>query len=606
MAELLVSNGVPGANRLATHLSEVLPEEYIVVSEPEIRKRPLDVVVVGPQGLFVLHSKGWRGEIELSRRGPWREHLEDGRVEVHPNPSREASETAQAIREFLSDEGFPTRLALHQYIVLTDSDAVLVADGTTGVTEPPVVELDRLPTVITAHEPDKQGIRDAESRMLVAETIAEGYLGVTERTEQPFVFRSSGFLGIRRQAWTVQEAVRHMDRNPQDGIHHLRNDTLARWLSEQGAPHLASIAREVLRRHSSDPRAALEEFLIATRLVSRPRLRVSPRRISLGYVLAGQVASADIQLYRGRGRGYLYGYAEPVEPWVRVEPREFHRGVLQAAVIANTEGLLIQPRAYRTAIEVHSSASEEPISVPVHLRIMPMPSRFTQGLLRPLLAGVLAGILGLVIGMVATLSGLQVPGFVEQWVGGFPVLVFWPGIIGLFWFLLGVVRGANQAPAWPILYSAWRWLLRTLFWGAALGVLGVVVLLSGDQVAAETGLSVSQNLRLLVLTLAASLAALPATVGEIQASRAASRDVSPSFGRLARSPALLAGVGLAILILAVVGVRMFATARVMYEATDVGERLVGWLQEHLAILETNLKELMDDLYIHYYDRRAGG
>jgi len=65
-------------------------------------------------------------------------------------------------------------------------------------------------------------------------------------------------------------------------------------------------------------------------------------------------------------------------------------------------------------------------------------------------------------------------------------------------------------------------------------------------------------------------------------------------------------VGLAILILAVVGVRMFATARAMYEATDVGERLVGWLQEHLAILETNLKELMDDLYIHYYDRRAGG
>lgn len=605
MAELLVSNGVPGANRLAAELSELLPDDYIVVSEPMVRRKPLDVVIVGPQGLMVVHAKDWRGEIELSRRGAWRENRDDGRVEIHENPSKEAAETSRLVREFLDDHGFSTRMALHQYIVLVHPDAVLVADGTLGATEPPVVERSNLPAVIAALEPTRAGLSDADERMAVAEAVADGYLGVTERVQQPFVFRSSGFLGARRQAWTVRDAVRYMDRNPQDGIHHLRNDTLARWLTDENAPHLASLARDAVRRHPTDPRAALEEFLIGTGLVPRPRLRATPKRANLGYVLAGQSASGELALHRGRGRGYLYGRVEPAEPWLRIEPHDFHRGALQGVVIANTESLLIQPGGYRSSVEVHSSASERPISIPVRVRIMPMPSRFTQGVLRPLIGGAVAGATGLVVGAAATLAGLPAPDAVTLSAFGPAALLFWPLAVGLVWFLLGVIRGANQAPAWPIAYASWRWVARTLFWGAAIGALAVVVLLSGGQMAMETGLAVPEHLRVLVLTLAMGLAAFPATVGEIQSSRAASEEASANLSRYARRPAALMGIGLLLLVLSVGGVRIFGTAQSVYQTSGIAERAETWFAEHWAALDENLGNLMDQLYLRYYDRRAG-
>ena len=61
-----------------------------------------------------------------------------------------------------------------------------------------------------------------------------------------------------------------MDRYPSDGIHHLRNGTLAEWLDEEGATHLAQLARSVISHPGIDMHVALETFLLGTGLVGRP------------------------------------------------------------------------------------------------------------------------------------------------------------------------------------------------------------------------------------------------------------------------------------------------------------------------------------------------
>src|SRR4030042_3030507 len=104
MAQLLSVKGWSATHSLGLHLREALTDDYYVVCEPVVRGHPLDAVVVGPQGLFVLHTREWEGMIRPAQRGPWRERLESGSVLSHPNPGREAHEATKALHAFLHDD----------------------------------------------------------------------------------------------------------------------------------------------------------------------------------------------------------------------------------------------------------------------------------------------------------------------------------------------------------------------------------------------------------------------------------------------------------------------------------------------------------------------
>lgn len=414
------------------------------------------------------------------------------------------------------------------------------------------------------------------------------------------MFRTSGFFGLRRKVWTIREAIRHMDRNPDDGITHLRNGTLVRWLEEHRAEHLASAARQCMREHPNDMRAALEAFLIGTGLVPRPRLAAFPRKLKLGYVLAGQSVRTELRIRRGRGRGYLYGHVEPRDNWVRVVPTNLEKGVLLATVTAETEGLLIQP--YRTAINVVSSASETPTAVPIHLQVMPRPSQMNRAAIRPLVGALFAGLLGVLVGVAAARLGVPTPPL-----GPLPQVsaaVFWPGVVGLAWFILGAIRGAKQALAWPIPYALLRWFLRTLFWALAIAGLAVLVLWSGEQLAAETGAGMVRSTYLLVLTLAVASAALPGTVGESQSSRSAAEGNLDSLSRLAQRPSMLGGMAIMLVLVAVVGVQVFDLARRAYAESPFVAQAQDWVVEHWAVWEEDLGEVVDGLWRRYYEERA--
>jgi hypothetical protein len=68
----------------------------------------------------------------------------------------------------------------------------------------------------------------------LAVALCEWQLTACQRAAEPFIFRT----GVHAM-WTVQSAVQHMERHPADGVYHLHNCTLARWLRAQGAEKLA-------------------------------------------------------------------------------------------------------------------------------------------------------------------------------------------------------------------------------------------------------------------------------------------------------------------------------------------------------------------------------
>ena len=108
---------------------------------------------------------------------------------------------------------------------------------------------------------------------------------------------------------------------------------------------------------------------------------------------------------------------------------------------------------------VETLAGATPIPVPVQLRVVPMPSRFSKYVLRPLTAALMAGVVGALLGWLTLRAGDFVgllPGVGPLPPSALPII-----LVAALWGLLGGLRGVWQPPAWPIYYAAFRWLRRT-------------------------------------------------------------------------------------------------------------------------------------------------
>ena len=230
---------------------------------------------------------------------------------------------------------------------------------------------------------------DSQMRGQVAAALRDRQLTASQRTGIPFVFRSGGSFRTGTRVQTVRDAVNHMDRYPADGTQVLRDGTLATWLEEEGAYHLAALAREVVQQPKPDMRSSLERFLQGTGLVARPQLAAAPATMQLGYVLQGQKSSRQLTIDR-RGRGYLFGDVSGRDLWLGIEPRSFDGTPAQFVVTAETSGLKIAPEPYTSDVLLKCSASDEPVSIPVSLRVVAEPARYARLVVRPL-AGLLLG-----------------------------------------------------------------------------------------------------------------------------------------------------------------------------------------------------------------------
>jgi len=605
MAELLLAKGWAEPDSLVMYLREALPDEYMIVADPTVHGRAVDAVVVGPQGIFVLYVKDWEGEICPARHGPWRGQLASGREVRYPNPAEEVRHATRALRAFLRDEFPSLRPTVWHFVVFMSPNVKLTGSETA---EPPAVTREAVAEEITSMEAGPEGPSlDEEMRGELAVALRDRKLTASQRASEPFVFRSDGLFGSGKKVWTIRAAVQRMDKHPEDGIYHLRNGTLAQWLSDQGAEHLAELAREVMRQEKTHHRIALETFLLGTGLVRRPPLSVRPKRINLGYILSGETSRSHLRVCKGRGRGYLFGTLQTSDPWLVVEPRTFVGGPLQSvvSVSAKTGTLLISPTSYQPNIYVESNASEEPVAVPVHFRVVGMPSCLNRYLVRPLVGLISAGLLGAGVGWSLGHWGIQAPGWLMGLTSG-PIssAAVWAVLIGLFWAVGGGIRGYFQRLAWPISYAMGRWLLRTLVWGAGLSLLATTALWCWRQLHADPGMSMVHTSRVSTVLLALAFAIVPAARDEIGRARSAKGAAVSLPGRSLLRPLLLAAIGIALMFVLVAGSRVIGPVWQQFDVDGAVASAQGWAGDQWIRLESGLNGFMDQLYVRYYDRRA--
>jgi hypothetical protein len=605
MAELLMANGWTEPNSLGAYLREALPEDYVVLAEPSVQGRALDAVVVGPQGLFVMYARHWEGEVRAARHGPWHGRLASGQEVRYDNASAQVRRATEALRAFLQDEFPSLDPAIFHFLVLMDPDVELIASQ--GA-EPHAMTAGTVVEEIESTEPPGHATAlNRETREKLATALRDRRLTSSQRASQPFIFRSGGLFGSGKKVWTLRAAIRHMDRHPQDGIYHLRNGTLLQWLSDQGAHHLAQLAREVAGQGESDARAALETFLIGSGLVQRPRLSVRPKQVNLGFILSGETSATQLRVARGRGRGYLFGALHTNDSWLDVQPGTIKGRPIApvVSVTAKTDTLQIRPAPYHTELRVESSASEEPVMVPVRFRIVGMPSRFNRHVLRPLVGLVSGGLLGAGVGWSLGRWALQAPGVLADMASpSMPSAAIWALLIGLAWAALGGIRGSLQRPAWPTSYATQRWLLRTLGWAVALSLMAAAGLWTWTQMQIPPVTEVpTATLRALLLS-ATACSMLAAVLDELRLARSPRGPAVESVGRSLRRPMLVAAIGILLAVLLAASAPAFGIVRWHVHRRNIVASVREWTEDRSAQLEKGLNGLMDQLYLRYYDSRT--
>jgi len=609
MAELLVMNGWADPDSLGVSLRDGLSDEYVVLADAVVHGQPLDAVVVGPQGLFALEIKPWEGRIMRARRGAWTGHLPSGEQARYPDPAPEARRAVQAVRAFLQDEFPALRPAVYHLFVLASPGADV---SPAGVVEPAFVSKSELARTIAATQASPgTGSLAAEERERLAVALRDRRLTASMRASEAFTFRSGALFGSGKKVWTTRAAVEHIDRNPEDGLFHLQNGTLASWLSAQGAEYLAELARQALRGQH-DPRAAVEAFLTGSGLVSRSRPVVRPRRLRLGPALSGDVCEARLSVRQGRGRGYLFGAVRAGEPWLHIEPHAFSGKPLQAVVSAETEGLAIGQSLWQAQLLVESSATAEPLPVPVQVRVVGMPSQLNRTVLRPAAGALVAGLLGAAIGWALGAAGTPAPGWPDDLLPSlrsyYSAPAFWAAAIGLLWAVMGAVRGLWQPPAWPVSYATGRWLVRTVAWGAALALLAAAAHWSWQRLGPGPAAGIAAPGLGAVVLSALALAILPSTWAEIRSGQRwnvpQAAQAAPGRRRHVSRRVVLGALGVMLILVVVVGLPLLGRAWQQGDVDEVMSSARPWAVDHWTQLETQIGEWVDGILLRSAERRA--
>ena len=602
MAELLVGQGWAVTDPLALYLRDALPEDYIVVSEPIVQREAFDALVVGPQGIFVMHGR----DAPAGRSGPqaagWRRIL-SSRRRVDPELITEGFRAQRAMRAFLRDEFPEVHPMIRDFPVWAlPGPAPKASDP---LERPPLTKEAVAEAIMTTKGTSQWVALDAHLRETLALALRERQLTVSQRAGEPFIFRSGGPFESGRRVWTVRDAINYMDLHPDDGVYHLLNGTLEQWLEEQGATHLSALVRSVTQQRENDPRVSLESFLLGSGVVPRPRLSADPALVDLGYVLVGQSASSHLRVFKGRGRGYLFGSLHTSEPWLRVEPKKLAGKPLDAVVTANTEGLPISSGPRRAEVHVTSNASEELTVIPVQLQVMAKPSRLNRYLLRPLAGMVSAGVLGAGLGWLLWSAGIgRTEGTEALRPLQLPPGVVWPALFGLFWALMGAIRGITQPLAWPSSYTLKRLGLRTLAWALTMGLLASTAFWGLRQLVFGLGVELPNSTGLNLFLLAPAFAVLPAIVGELQESGPRADASKGPDKRMLEHPLFSTGVILALVFVLLVGTRVLAPSwRAALPGGQV-TRVQQWAGAQWSSLGHTVDGVWTRLTLFYYDRRV--
>ncbi|MHB0858202.1 MAG: nuclease-related domain-containing protein [Anaerolineae bacterium] len=610
MAILEVANGAVEPLPLIVDLRNALPDDYAIVWGPSIARRAVDALVISPRAVVVLHIKDWVGTLKPARLGPWQATLPTGLKIRYRNPATEAARTRRAVQGYLRDEAPGLKTPIRSLLVLANPDAHL--DPALQTTPPSAHFANLAQAVVAASRGRSVPLNEARRAALVA-SLSTQQISVSQRTARPLVFPSGGAFGRDKKVRSVRAAIQHMDHHPRAGMALLADGRLENWLADEGAATLAERAREARRAGDIDAQVPLERFLLASGLVRRPRLRVSPSRLRMGRLLPGDQRVRLLEVFRPGRRGYLFGRLESTAEWLHIEPTTLSDGGVEAVVMGDSSGL--EPgRNYWASVRVKPGAPEgsrvaaEQV-VPVSLRVMSEPSLASRTLGRPVAGLVLGGILGGLLGWAFAAWGQRsADTLASVSVGTLSPTLTWALLIGALWAFLGLLRGYYQKPSWPTLYATGRWLLRAILWGVALALLATLIRWAWTggvglwfansptdqlaEIAAKLGLA------------SLALGAILATMDEIRLARADEPDEEDLRRRTLGRKALQMGLGTVALVAVLGGVYLL---RPVYDG--LGEKgtpgyAAQWAGDQFRAVETTLNGWVDRVTVDYYDRRA--
>jgi hypothetical protein len=276
-------------------------------------------------------------------------------------------------------------------------------------------------------------------------------------------------------------------------------------------------------------------------------------------------------------------------------------------VAADTQALSISRTPWKAEVRIDSNASEEPLTLPVRVRVVGQPSRLDRVLYRPLAGALYAALLGAGIGW--TIGRWAFPEAGSSTVVGSVATtstVFWAILVGLVWAVMGWIRGRNQPLAWPPAYSYGSWIVRTLAWAAAFSLLALVGQWVSRQFSASASTGFAGGSAASIVSFATALAIFPATAGEVRSAQRSEGRPPPPTGRLLRPALVMTVAGLALVLVVVVGGMLLRPVVQEVDVSDTVTTSQDWFSERWTHLEEVTDGLIDDLVIYYHERQRPG
>jgi hypothetical protein len=581
-------------------LSDELADTSLIIANPIIQRIPLAGIVVSSKRLFVLHIRNWQGHILPAKEGPFRGQSTDGVESSYTNPAPAVHEAEHALRSFLHDE-FPKYKPHISHLVALVNPGADVGAQPDGMSFKVTRLGDLAQEIKTIDSGSTDPDLDQATRESVAVALQGSWISRNYRTLQPFVFRGDSRSVVNRRAWTVQQAFRHMNRFPKDGIYHLRNGTLEQWLTSQGALHLAQLTHEAVSVGDKDPRISLEKLLAKSGLVDPRGATVRPRRLDMGRVLTGAECGQLLTVQARARHGYVAGTLDTTARWLRVDPKQVTGHTCLVAVRADTSNLPIQDTPHEGTIVFTSQLLADSITIPVKVRVVGEPSRFSKFVLRPLLGFLIAAVIGFMLGVAMGQWGIAPPGWLSRFTAGWSPSLVWGVIFGIFWAAWGLIYGLQQPVTQPLERGLLRWLVVAMLWMLPLGLIALTVAWALAQVYSASNLA-RPEVGTSIVIVALALAIVPAVLDKSQ-QHPDNHIISANKARLKR-PLTITIVSICLALLVFIGVMFVPKAWRIEGVQETKTSAQGWLATQYYALRDKIDNYIRDYYLRQYDRRA--
>jgi hypothetical protein len=142
----IYNGGLSGERQVAKLLGSKLSDDYYLLNDLYLRDGggDIDHVVLGPNGIFVLETKNWKGTIS-SNGDEWQRV---GKRNFNASPSRQVKRNALRIKQIIENSGvIHAGIWVEGIVVLTNNHATVRINGATV----PVLKLAHLPDYLTSH-----------------------------------------------------------------------------------------------------------------------------------------------------------------------------------------------------------------------------------------------------------------------------------------------------------------------------------------------------------------------------------------------------------------------------------------------------------------------